>query len=401
MIGVLPMQFDFFIAHAFGDRRMAEELGWELEDLGRDVFLDAADLSAGAEWDDTLATSLAQSRAVVVLVSTQTAKAHYQREEIARALNEMRTHADRRKVIPVLLPGAGAADMPYGLALIQHIDASSPGGMKRVARRLDAEIPTRTAESLNERRNAYYALGAALRLDRVKQWSLILEAAHVSENVLFLFHGPHDQNVGLFLERIQRFFSHELSNAYNICRVRFNIQGQTPRTGTDWLAHLRDALQCPGALAPRLRQMVQQRPLFIMLGQSPLPVDQLTDQHLDALREFIVDHLTTLLRDAQVDRGICVMLTLDYDKNDPDLIRRIARWGKEAEASKTLRFRPLPQASLPTWDEVNDYLISDVTPLPNAEQMALIRQEYDRHVKNPDLTFERLARLIDRYTLTS
>jgi hypothetical protein len=395
------MQFDFFLAHASPDKRLAEELSWELEDLDRVVFLDSADLQVGTPWDEKLANALAHSSAIVVLISKHTAKAHYQREEIARAINQMRADSSRRKVVPVMLPGATAADVPYGLALLQAIDASKPGGMKRVARTLNDQLPPDRADGIEMRRNAYYALGAALRLDRVKQWSMILEASHMPENSLFLFHGPHDQNVGLFLERIQRFFSQELTHPYGIYRVRFNIQGQTPRTGIDWLAHLRDTLQCSHALGPRLQQMAQQQPLLIMLGQSPLPLDQLTSQHIEALGEFITDQLISLLREVQPSRGIGIMLALDYEKIVPDLIAKFEAWGRAAQASGVLRFRPLPQASLPPWEEVNDYLLSNVTPRPAVEQIEVIRREYDKHASNPDLSFERLARLIDRYTLSS
>jgi hypothetical protein len=393
------MQFDFFLAYASADQSLAEELNWELADLNRDVFIDRTGISAGSVWDEKLESALSQSRVIVVLVSKQTAKAFYQREEIARAVSQMRADPDRTKIAVVILPGATAADAPYGLAVLQSIDGSKPGGMKRVARKLNEDFPANRPESAQIRRNAYYALGAALRLNRVKQWSLVLEASHIPENTLFLFHGSHDQNVGLFLERIQRFFSQELANAYGIYRVRFNIQGQTPRTGVDWLAHLRDALHCSGPLAPRLKQMVQQQPLFIMIGQTPLPVDQLTSQHIDALGEFITGHLISLLNEAQISRGIAVMLAFDYEKVVPDLIAKFETWGKVAEASNMLRFRILPQASLPTWEEVNDYLVTNVMPAPTAAQIAIIRGEYERHASNPDLTFERLARLIDRYTL--
>jgi len=137
-----------------------------------------------------------------------------------------------------------------------------------------------------------------------------------------------------------------------------------------------------------------------MLGQSPLAVDQLKDQHIEALREFITDHLIELLREARLSRGISIMLALDYAKINPDLIAKFEAWGRQAEESGLLRFRTLPEASLPSWEEVNDYL-QGMKPRPDADQVALIRREYDRYASNPDLTFERLARLIDRYTLTS
>jgi hypothetical protein len=145
--------------------------------------------------------------------------------------------------------------------------------------------------------------------------------------------------------------------------------------------------------------MVQQQPLFIMLGQNPLPLDRLTGQHIDALHEFITEDFLDILREAQLRRGIGVMLALDYESAPLELIAKLESWGIQAEASHLLRFRLLPQASLPSWDDVSDYLAAHITPRPAADQIALIKQEYDRRASNPDLTFEKLARLIDRYTL--
>jgi|SRR5579864_31417 len=393
------MKYDFFIAYASPDKVAAEELSWQLQDLDRIVFLDKDGIVPGANWDLELSDALDRSQVVIVLVSSHSAQAHYQRDEIARAIARSRENPDAVKVVPVMLPGAVPARLPYGLSTVQSINANAAGGMKRVAKTLSDLLPLDGTEQIQARRNAYYALGAALRLNRVKQWTQILEASQVAENALFLLHGPHDQNVGLFLERIQRFFSQELTVPHDICRVRFYIQGQTPRTGTDWLAHLRDALQCTGPLGPWLRQKAQQKPVFIMLGQNPLPLDRLTDQHIDALREFITDNLPTILRESRVLRGIGVMLALDYEVASQPLIAKFVDWGARAEASDTLRFRALPQASLPSWEDVHDYLTTNVTPRPQADQIALIRQEYDRRASNPELTFEKLARLIDRYTL--
>lgn len=105
----------------------------------------------------------------------------------------------------------------------------------------------------------------------VRFWKLLN-----SRKTLFLLQGPHDQNVGLFVERIQRFFSQELALPRKLYRVSFNIQGQTPRNGADWLAHMRDAFRSgTRPLGAELRQLVQKQALFVLLGQNPLPLDRL------------------------------------------------------------------------------------------------------------------------------
>jgi hypothetical protein len=396
----VDFQYDFFIAYGSADRREAEALSWHLKDLKRSVFFDGAELEIGAAWDNRLLEALDQSRIVAALVSPNTRQAHYAREEAARAIAAMRSHSDR-PVVPILLPDAAAGDVPYGLAVQHSIDGGLTGGMKRVAATLNDKFPVSPSVDIQSRRNPYYALGAALRLDRVKQWSEILEASQLRENSLFFLHGPRDQNVGLFLERIQRFFSTELAQPRKIYRASFNIQGQRPRTGADWLGHIRDALQATRPLGAEIRQLVQKQPIFILLGQNPLPLDRLERQYLDALAEFVSEKLPALLREARVGGGVSVMLAVDYDREPAELIADCENWGARAEQTGTVSFRPLPRISLPTWDEVHGYLTSQIQPRPSKADVALIQQEYQQLAESPGMGFDKLARLIDAMTITA
>lgn len=114
----------------------------------------------------------------------------------------------------------------------------------------------------------------------------------------------------------------------------------------------------------------------------------------------MTDKLPALLREPGLQSGVWVMLAFDYEKEPTDLLTQLKQWGATAADSRVLRFRPLPTVSLPTWDEVETYLTTQINRQPNPAEIALIRQEYTRHVSNPNLTFDQLARLIDRYTLT-
>ena len=393
----MEINYDFFVAYSSVDRRAAQDLSWRLSDLKRRVFFDKSGLGEGVAWDSQLLEALEQSRVVAVLISPNTPSAHYEREEAVRAVAAMRSDPDRF-VVPILLPGAQAVDVPYGLLVQQSIDGNLSGGMERVAATLNDKFPSNNSLEVQSRRNAYYALGAALRLDRVKQWGEILEASQLRENSLFLLHGPRDQNVGLFLERIHRFFSTELAQPRKIYRASFNIQGQRPRTGADWLAHIRDALQTSRPLAAEIRQLVQKQPIFILLGQNPLPLDKLERQYLDALAELITEKLPTQLREAGLGSGVAIMLALDYDREPAALITECEDWGRRAEEKGTLHFRPLPRVSLPSWDEVHDYLTLQIRPRPSREDVILIQQEYEQLASNPNIGFDKLARLIDAMT---
>ena len=94
--------WDVFIAHAGPDKATAEQL-YDL--LGQDcrVFLDSRCLELGDDWDDKLAAAQGESFLTAVLISANTAKAYYQREEIAAAISLAREEEGKHRVVPVCL----------------------------------------------------------------------------------------------------------------------------------------------------------------------------------------------------------------------------------------------------------------------------------------------------------
>ena len=109
------------------------------------MFLDARRLRPGDFWDVELPRALATSRVVAVLVSPNYAAAHYLRDEVADAINRARREGKPR-VVPVYLDGlpSGGSSAPYGLAVIQSIDARAVGGLAGVAAQIGALLPVST-----------------------------------------------------------------------------------------------------------------------------------------------------------------------------------------------------------------------------------------------------------------
>jgi hypothetical protein len=100
---------------------------------------DARRLQPGDFWDVELPRALATSQVVAVLVSENYATAHYLRDEVSDAINRARQEGKPR-VVPVYLNGqpSGGASAPYGLGVIQSIDARAAGGLSGVASRIGA-----------------------------------------------------------------------------------------------------------------------------------------------------------------------------------------------------------------------------------------------------------------------
>ena len=112
----MAKRWDVFIAHAGADLEPARRLFSQL-DTRMHVFLDAARLRLGDNWDHELAAAQRDALITVVLVSQRTEAAFYQREEIAAAIQMARADPQSHRVVPVYLDAASGAQPPYGLTL--------------------------------------------------------------------------------------------------------------------------------------------------------------------------------------------------------------------------------------------------------------------------------------------
>jgi len=129
--------WDFFIAHAGPDTRTAERLYGHLDPNSR-VFLDSRNLVLGDDWDRVLSQAQQKSLVTVVLISSKTEAAYYQREEIAAAIALARENAENHRVVPVFLneEAKGNKSVPYGLRLKHGLTVSDKLSLKAVAEKL-------------------------------------------------------------------------------------------------------------------------------------------------------------------------------------------------------------------------------------------------------------------------
>lgn len=130
-------KWDFFLAHAGNDTPVAERL-YDLLSPHANVFLDSHSLLEGDNWDEELARAQRNSLVTVVLVSSNTEQAYYQREEIAAAIDMARKNKGAHRVVPLYWKDQLNAqpDVPYGLRLKHGMFASGPDELPRIAERL-------------------------------------------------------------------------------------------------------------------------------------------------------------------------------------------------------------------------------------------------------------------------
>ena len=133
-------RWDFFIAHAAADIRVAEQLFSLLSQCR--VFLDSKSLLPGDDWDRELIRAQADSLITLILVSQHTDRAYYQREEIAIAIRKARDSKMKHRVIPLFLDSKDLVGMlPYGLNLKQGLLASNENELQNAAVKLKGFLP--------------------------------------------------------------------------------------------------------------------------------------------------------------------------------------------------------------------------------------------------------------------
>ncbi len=106
-------KWDVFIAYASLDRAQADELFGALSKRWR-VFLDHRCLQPGDNWDTELPAAQRDAHITIVLVSTCTDDAYYQREEVAAAIDLARRDPQNHRIVPIYL-GKVPTSTPYGL----------------------------------------------------------------------------------------------------------------------------------------------------------------------------------------------------------------------------------------------------------------------------------------------
>lgn len=129
--------WDFFLAHPGADLNIAHNLYRELGTQAK-VFLDAESLLLGDDWDDKLREAQQSSLISIVIVSPNTEKAYYQREEIAAAIQMAREDPRTHRVVPVYLQSKQipSKEIPYGLRLKHSLTVPESGDLTEAGQRL-------------------------------------------------------------------------------------------------------------------------------------------------------------------------------------------------------------------------------------------------------------------------
>ena len=134
-------RWDFFVAHAGPDLSAATELYNNLTPPAA-VFLDDICLLPGDNWSEVLTEAQKTSLISIIIVSPNTERAYYQREEIAAAVQMARNDPRTHRVVPVYFNSHEITndDIPYGLRLKHSLYVPASGDLSLTKERLLATL---------------------------------------------------------------------------------------------------------------------------------------------------------------------------------------------------------------------------------------------------------------------
>lgn len=145
------VEYDVFIAHAGPDADAAGRLYESLVTRGGRVFLSPESLLPGDPWDAVIPRAQRNSAITAVIVTETTSEAFYAQEEVAAAIDLVRSGSVEHRVVPVLVGAAPKENLPYGLRRLHHIrvTGSTPEAWDSAAQTLLGTLGLTALESLD------------------------------------------------------------------------------------------------------------------------------------------------------------------------------------------------------------------------------------------------------------
>lgn len=361
MRGMNDKVHDVFLAFGGADRPVATAVSAELGRMGWAAFCDA-DLAPGAHALRDLEAAMASSRAVVLLQPREDRRSPWLDHEQGWSLTA--SAAGTVLFIPMRV-----ADQPprttgvYGTSQLVWADWWDDDA-ERTALAVDAALrhpahrrwfvavpPEPRAEEAATRA----LLRAHLHLDRVAQWGKLRDLCQQPRPALLLVHGPPDQHVDGFLERVRRHLVEDVQH-HEVVVVSTDGLYESGVTVDGWHGRVMEALDTEDAVLD-LRRRAKTRHVILVFGSRPVRPGRFTkadEGSWEAFIQWVAERLPELVAASGSKRPLRVLLAVE---------ERGGAWTERLEGSfctfldrLDLPHAPLKRLSFPSYDEVLDYV---------------------------------------------
>jgi predicted nucleotide-binding protein len=115
----MPTEHDVFVSYAHNDAFIAGELAQKLKQIGHDVWTHHQ-IQTGTDWVQETEQALADSRAIVLLLSPDYLNSKWANFETGLALKQFAR--DRARVLPIVVRDIDPAGLPSPLRRVQTVD---------------------------------------------------------------------------------------------------------------------------------------------------------------------------------------------------------------------------------------------------------------------------------------
>lgn len=142
---------DVFIGFAHADVNIAEKI-YERLSAKLQVFFSPKSLVPGDRWDEVIPMHQKESLVTVLLLSKNTGRAYFEREEILQAIEFQRSAVGVRRLIPVVIDASIAdSNLPYGLRQIHRIELPDNGNIDLLCENIERVVTIVRKERTRER----------------------------------------------------------------------------------------------------------------------------------------------------------------------------------------------------------------------------------------------------------
>ncbi|MBK8257854.1 MAG: hypothetical protein IPK82_34950 [Polyangiaceae bacterium] len=204
-------------------------------------------------------------------------------------------------------------------------------------------------------------------LDRITQWSTLVERCKQrdTEHLVFLVHGSMEQDIHLFLRRIQAYFNEACQWTHSHLKVERTKDGTKAKTADEWKRCLVAGSRVRrGDLDFVLKEQAAKEPALVVFNETDGPirgVDKALAMELVKLLCSQIDPvLASLSQEKKLKHPVRFVLPIEHPaapvgKMDPwvDLL------ASAISRARCLRLISLPALELPSWADVEHHIRQD------------------------------------------